>query len=154
MATDRVIISLGNDILGDDGIALSIGDILSEKTGIVNKKTNSFGFEIIEAVSGYKKIFFVDAVVIPDEKIGQVFTFDIEDFNKHLHLSSPHTFNLPTALKLLELYGQKPELIKIYGINIPNELKFSETFSEELKKEIPEIVKYIFEDIKKAIDNY
>lgn len=148
MIHDSVIISLGNEILGDDGIALHIGDIISHKIGIENKKTNSFGFEIIEAMSGYKKVFFIDAVVIPNEKIGIVFDFDINDFNKYLHLSSPHTFNLPTAIKLLELYGQKPEIIKIYGINIENKLEFKENFSKNLNAEIDEIVNKIYEQIK------
>ncbi len=143
----KKIISLGNDILGDDGIALAIGDILSEKTGIENQKTNSFGFEIIEAISGYNEIFLIDAVVVSGGKIGEIYKFAVNDFDKYLHLDSPHTFNLPTALKLIDLYGKRPEVIKIYGINIENKLEFSETFSDALKSQINNIVSQILEDM-------
>nr|MBP7652523.1 hydrogenase maturation protease [Candidatus Dependentiae bacterium] len=97
---------------------------------------------------GYDEVYIIDAVVVENGKIGELYEYNFNDFNKYLHLSSPHTFNLPTALKMVELYGQLPKIIKIYGINIENKLEFSEEFSEGIKNKIDEITEKIIKNIE------
>lgn len=142
----KKILSLGNDLLGDDGIALIVGDELARLLDIENYKTNSFGFNIIENLSGLDEAIIIDAVVITDEPVGKILRFDIEYFDKYIHLSSPHTFNLPTAIKFLELYDLKPKKIFLYGINIKNLLVFSEKISNELNASLQNIVDWIYND--------
>ncbi|HOK39588.1 MAG TPA: hydrogenase maturation protease [bacterium] len=140
------IISLGNDILGNDGIGWIIGDSVSQILKIKNYKTNSFGFNIIEILSELKEAIIIDSVVIKDCEIGNVRKFDVSEFDKYVHLCSIHSFNLPTAIKFLELYEQKPDQLFIYGINVPDELKFGEHLSAELEKQKEKIVNYIVND--------
>jgi hydrogenase maturation protease len=140
------IICIGNNILGDDGVSFPVGKKLSKKLNIKVYETNTFGFNIIDIFSNLDEVVIIDAVVIEGMDPGEVIRFNLKYFDKFMHLTSPHTFNLPTALKYLELYNQKPEKIFLYGITIKNEFCFSEKLSDKINKKIDKIVNDIYID--------
>lgn len=140
------IITIGNDILGDDGVAFPVGKKLSAKLNINIYETNSFGFNIIDVLSELDEVIIIDAVVMEGIETGEVFRFDLKYFDKFIHLTSPHTFNLPTALEYLDLYNLRPAKIFLYGINIKNKLCFSDRLTEKISKNLDKIANDIYED--------
>ena len=144
-----MLISIGNDILGDDAAGFIIGDKLGELLKTENNRMNSISLDMLDLMTGGKNLILIDTVCVPGKEIGLVFRFDLDEFDEYIHLTSPHSINVPTMLKLAGLYGNVPENIHLYGINIENKLVFSENLSPELESKVNSITDYIYRDYLK-----
>ena len=144
-----MIISLGNEILGDDAAGFIIGDKLGELLKTENHRMNSISLDMLDLMTDGQNLIIIDTVCVPDKEIGLVFRYDIDEFDKYIHLTSPHTINVPTMLKLAGLYGNVPEKIYLYGINIENKLVFSESLTPVLEAKVNSITDYIYRDYLK-----
>lgn len=139
-----LILGLGNNILSDDGIGPRLVRELA--TAIADPRIDfetcaCGGLEIMESISGYQKVIFIDAIRTAGGKAGSIYHFTPEDFRETSNLSNQHDINFLTALRLGNLLGLKlPAFIHIIAIEIAEDMIFSEEFTPEVRKRFPDIV--------------
>ena len=144
----RLIIGLGNPILSDDAAGIFAALKLKERwnNGEIDVETGLIsGLKIIDYLTRYEEILIVDTIY--GDNPGKYYRLPLEELKKSFHLTSPHTLNLYTALKICESFGMnKPERIKIYVIEAKNIDVFGEGLSEKIQGKIDEFVEYILKE--------
>jgi hydrogenase maturation protease len=142
-----LIVGLGNDILTDDGIGPKL---VLDLALIIHDPNIRFdtaacgGLEIIERISGYKKVIFIDAFHSHDGKPGKVYYFVPSNFEETMNLSNLHDINFLTALKLgNSLNMDLPGDIHIIAVEIIEDMEFSTEFTPLIKEKYP----IIFEEV-------
>lgn len=147
---------VGNDILMDDGIgprlAREIGSAIINEN-IAYDTACLGGLEIIEYISGYKKVIFIDAIKTQGGIAGTVYYFTPADFRETLHLSNLHDVSFLTALELArQLDNPVPEKIHIIAIEIIEDMTFGEEFTPPLAKRYSGIVAEVSVMIEEIIN--
>jgi hydrogenase maturation protease len=150
-----LILGLGNNILTDDGIGSRLVHDLELMIGDTDINYNSAccgGLEIIEYIKGYELVVFIDAIRTLKGKPGDVYYFIPSDFRETSHLSSLHDVSFLTALKLGDsLKLDLPTDLHIIGIEIIEDMEFSEDFTPPLKERYPGILQEVFELVKQIM---
>lgn len=146
-----VIVGLGNILLKDEGIGVFIAQELQKLTH------SGLDLEIIDAgtypdvlffIKGVKKLIIVDAARMGGEP-GNIYRFSPQEIEKGFEgLVSLHQISLPQVLKMMELFGERPEEIIVFGIE-PAEIEWGIGLSPLLMERLPQIIKVISEEIEK-----
>jgi len=126
--SNSILIALGNQLKGDDAIAIEVCKILQKNFEVFFAFTSPDAFIGKIKKKKPKSVFFVDAAVFngPFGKVkllGKLKNFE----------SSSHAVDLGLIKKLLS-----PINVYFLGINI-RKTDYSDELSDELKKKIPEI---------------
>ena len=139
-----LVMGIGNDILTDDGIGPKLaGDLTKmDLPAEVTFKTAAVGgLELMETISGYSRIFMIDAIRTAGGKPGTVYFFSPDDFRETMHISNLHDINFFTALEVgNKLNYPLPSEIMIIAVEIAEDLEFSEELSPVLRKRYPDIL--------------
>ena len=156
MATEKILVmGIGNDILTDDGIGPKlVGDLTKmDLPAEVTFKTAAVGgLELLEIVSGYSRIFMIDAIRTAGGRPGSVHFLSPDDFRKTMHISNFHDINFLTALELgNRLNYQLPSEIMIIAVEIAEDLEFNEELSPALQKRYPEILSKVHKFLLEAL---
>ena len=153
----KLVLGIGNDILTDDGIGPRLVQDLKENMplpGVEYRTTTLGGLDILEFVEGYERVVFIDAIKTRDGVPGSVYEFTTGDFKETLHLSNLHDISFLSAIELgRELEFSIPEIIRIFAIEIVEDLVFGETFTplvqeryESIRDEIHSRMRELLED--------
>jgi hydrogenase maturation protease len=146
-----LILGLGNPILSDDGIGLSIAQRLEGRwSGVDVTTTTIVGLGLLDLVKGYDKVFLIDACIRQGRHPGKVIKLAKGD--GALHLFSSHGLDFFQLLRLGKSFGYKmPDVGGIYGVEIGDDVSFGEEISAELKIRFESITKEIVEDLSQAL---
>jgi hydrogenase maturation protease len=147
-----IILGVGNQILGDDGIGIHISNELKKYIKNPDVKIDEAitgGMNLLDLILGYDKAIIVDAVKSEKGKHGSVQRIPISDFNT-MHSCNPHDVSLIEAIEMAKKMGENriPKEIIIIGImmkQIPCE--FKEKLSEEIVAVVPKAVKMTLDEI-------
>lgn len=142
-----LIFGLGNPILSDDGIGIKVAqkikEYLNPSNNIDVKWGSLSGLRILDEFANYEKVIIIDAVKMGGD-IGKIYRLDLDEFKHSIHLTSPHTINIPTSIYIGKRLGLKmPEEIIIYGIEVMEIKKFGEKLSDDLDIKLNDILKTI-----------
>ena len=152
-----LILALGNPILSDDGVAYEVADRLAERLhssclkptmqyDII--KSSAATMDIIPKLAGYDRLAVVDAVQLGSAPPGTIHRFSVTDLASTIRPSSPHDINFATALQLGKEWGYHiPADIRIYGIEVKELLRFSQSCTAEVAKKLNEIVEQILSNL-------
>ncbi len=146
-----LILGLGNPILSDDGVGLSVAKSLKGKWPGVDVATTAIvGLGVLDLITGYDKIFVIDACINKERTPGKM--IKLTEDHGTLHLFSSHGLDFFQLLRLGKACGyQMPELGGIYGIEIGEEVPFGEEISPELKQRLAAITNEIVEDLSQTL---
>ncbi|MEM1513926.1 MAG: hydrogenase maturation protease [Candidatus Thermoplasmatota archaeon] len=134
---DKIIVGVGNPLLGNDGIGIIIADMLQDISNDIKiEKSMAGGVEICEMIAGYDLAIIIDAY--RGENEGNVKELRINEYEGRLN----HDANFVHAYNILKNYIKMPKL-RIIGIEISN-VDFG-GISEEVKKAIPVVLNKIKE---------
>lgn len=151
-----LILGLGNPILSDDGIGPRlVSELASVMTDprIVFDTCACGGLEIMESISGYERVIFIDAIRTSGGKAGTIFHFTPEDFRETSNLSNQHEINFLTTLRLGNLLGLKlPSDIHIIAVEIAEDRIFSEELTPAVSERFPSIVEETIAIISQLTD--
>lgn len=153
----KLVLGIGNDILMDDGIGPRMVEDLKENMplpGVEYQTTTLGGLDILEFVEGYQWVVFIDAIKTQNGVPGSLYEFTTGDFKETLHLSNLHDISFLSAIELgRELEFTIPEMIRIFAIEIVEDLVFGETFTpmvqeryESVRNEIHSRMRELLED--------
>lgn len=151
----KLILGVGNDILMDDGIGPRVVEKLRKERplpGIDYRTTTLGGLDILEFITGYHWVAFVDAIKTRDGVPGSVYEFTPEDFKETLHLSNLHDISFLSAIELgKQLDFGIPGRIHIFAIEIIEDLVFGEEFTPPLQERFEGIVEEIHNRIQEIL---
>jgi len=155
MKPSTLVLGMGNDILMDDGIGPRlVRDLapLFANPGVQFEISCCGGLEIMEAIKGFNKVLFIDAIRTKNGKPGDIYYFKPSDFRETLHLSSLHDVGFLTALGLgKSLNLSLPSDLHIIAIEIIEDTEFGEDLTPELQEKYPKIKEEIAVLIKQIL---
>ena len=137
-----LLLALGNDIIGDDGIGLAAARILREQfQGDVDiEDAAEAGLNLLDIMSGYDRVLILDSIVTGRHPHGTVLEFSRADFDKVV-APSPHYAGLPEVLELAKrLKIEFPREILVLALEIEECYDFRETLSPVIERSLPAFV--------------
>jgi len=157
-----LVLALGNDLLGDDGVGLLAARRVrgaleeaaaggsenggSECVDIV--ESGEAGLALLEMMEGYRNAILLDAIVTGAHPPGTIIEFGVEDFARVL-APSPHYAGLPEVLALARrLDVDFPEDIRVLAMEVENPYEFQETLTEAVGRALPGYVEAILGNLQ------
>ncbi|MDP4224404.1 MAG: hydrogenase maturation protease [Bacteroidota bacterium] len=156
--TDKktLILGLGNEILSDDGIGPKLIKDLSRmliEPGLHFEASSCGGLEIMEYISDFERVVFIDAIRTRNGNPGEVYYFIPSDFRETSNLSNLHDVNFLTALRLGKfLEMDLPSDLHIIAVEIIEDMTFSEELTPALNKKYPQVLVEVLDIIRRIIN--
>ena len=143
----KLILCLGNEIAGDDGVAIYIAQRLRGKLrGWDIKESNKAGFYLLEDIEGYDEVIVVDSIIDENGQEGEIVKGEITDGSGGF---SPHSLSMGDILKLGHSMGlYLPQKIKFYAIRIRTP-EFGEKISSTVKASADKLILHLVEMLVK-----
>jgi len=149
----RLILGIGNTIMGDDGVGIHIVRMVKERTPpgaeLQFKELGASGIKLVEEMLGYDEVIVVDSYASTDAGTGRIREFRPEDFEDTLHASSPHGANFATALEFYrKLHPDKiPRRIRILTVDIHAVDTFRDGLSNHVQDAATKLVEMIIREL-------
>jgi len=152
--TDRphptLLLALGNDILGDDGIAPAaarrIERLMGDRVHVVC--TSEAGLVLLELMEGYEQALLLDSIKTGREPIGHIYELAPQALAR-TDAPSPHYVGLPEVLAMAErLAITLPGELRILAMEVADPYLIREAFSPEVEAALPEFVRRAVEVLK------
>ncbi|MCX5785146.1 MAG: hydrogenase maturation protease [Elusimicrobia bacterium] len=137
-----LVLALGNDILGDDGVAFHAARILSaEFPGSVDvMETGEAGLPLLDFLEPYTKALILDAAATGKCPAGTILRWDRDDFRRCV-APSQHAAGLPHILELAERLGMAfPGELQVVCMEVRDPTVFRETLTAEAEQALPAMV--------------
>jgi hydrogenase maturation protease len=138
-----LILGLGNELLGDDGVGIYAACRLAEEISPVEADIQicrSHGVTLLDFLAGYEKVIIIDAIESQNNQTGTVIELTPDDF-RPISNPSPHYTGLPELITLArELDLEFPKGIKILGVAIKNGYVIGDELSVPIKDSLEKIV--------------
>lgn len=137
-----LLLALGNDLLGDDGVGLLAARSLKEEfNGEIDViETSEAGLALMEMMEGYRRALLLDAVMTGRCPAGTVLEFTPSDFQKVI-APSPHYAGIPEVLDLAKrLEISFPEDLRILALEVEEPYEFSEELTPSVEKALPALI--------------
>jgi len=148
-----IILGVGNQILGDDGVGVHISNELKKyikNPNVTIDEAVTGGMNLLDLILGYDKAIILDAVKSEKDKHGIVQRIPINDF-KAMHSCNPHDVSLIEAIEIAKKMGENriPKEIIIIGVMMKHiSLEFNDKLSKKIAAAIPIAVKMTLDEIK------
>ena len=134
-----LLLALGNDIMGDDGVAFAAAGALRRTFGaeVDVVETSEAGIGLIDRLSPYDRVLLLDSIETGDQPAGTVLELSTEDFDKVLG-PSPHYAGLPEVIELARALGMDfPSELLVLAIKIDPQDEFRQNLSPEIRRALP-----------------
>ncbi len=134
-----VILGLGNDLLGDDGIGLLAAEALRgrEGPGVSIRTSVQAGLYLLEHLQGFEDAIVIDSVL--GTRPGQVRELRGADLHE-VSVPSAHYVGLPEALALARASGLSvPRRLRIFGIEIDVSQRIGSAPSPAVMASLPDV---------------
>ncbi|WEL18839.1 MULTISPECIES: hydrogenase maturation protease [unclassified Halorhabdus] len=152
---NALLLGLGNDIKRDDVVGLDVTEALGERFGDrLDVETYTSGrLMLIQELSGYDRVFLVDAIKTDGGTPGDYYEFspsEVEPGDDSGGLAT-HNVGLGTLQTLGEAMGQSMPEITIFAIEVENPFEYGEGMTDAVSEAVPALVDEIGDDIEKAL---
>ncbi len=151
--TKTLILGMGNSLLSDDGVGLSVAAELKsrlDQSDVTVMETSVAGLSLLDLLVGYDRAIIIDAIQTVDGKAGQIYRLDPEAFDTTRRTISPHDVNFTTALEFGKKLGLPlPQEIVIFAIEASDVSTFSEECTPEVTQAIPTCVETVIREIRR-----
>ena len=148
-----IILGVGNQILGDDGVGVHVANELKkhiQDPNVTIDEAITGGMNLLDLILGYEKAIIIDAVKTETGETGEVKRIPLADFST-MHSCNPHDVSLIEAIKMAKKLGETriPKEIIVIGVlmkQIPCE--FGEQLSNNIAAAVPKAVEMTLNEIK------
>jgi len=143
-AESILLLALGNDIIGDDGVALAAARALRETFGddpnVDILESAESGLALLDILSPYARVLLLDSIESGNQPAGEVREFSREDFHKVLG-PSPHYAGLPEVIALAHKLGiDFPSELRVLAIKIDPQEEFRQGLSNDILRALPDYI--------------
>ncbi len=134
-----LVLALGNDILGDDGIAFHAARLLRaefpQSVDVID--TGEAGLPLLDYLEPYGMALILDAAATGKCPPGTILQWDREDFRRCV-APSQHSAGLPQILELAERLGMAfPSELQVICMEVGDPTVFRETLTAEAVQALP-----------------
>ena len=143
MKNEILLLSLGNDILKDDGVGLFAGREVKKKfNGKIDfVESAESGLALLDHLIGYKKVLILDSIKREDREPGRIVEMRVEELEVSSS-PSPHYVGLPMSLQIGKRLGfSLPEEIRILAMEVEDPYTLEEGLTEKVSLSFPNYVK-------------
>ncbi len=151
----RLVIGLGNPILGDDGVGWRIAEFVQNHpdlpAGVEIDYLAVGGISLMERLVGYDWALLIDAIITHQHPIGTVISANLDDLpDRDIgHLGSPHDATIQDALKMGRRLGAYlPSVIELVAVESQNIYDFSEELSPPVSAAVALAVQRVLERLQ------
>ncbi|MCX7973535.1 MAG: hydrogenase maturation protease [Candidatus Aminicenantes bacterium] len=153
-----LVLGLGNELYGDDGVGIYIiEDLKNELIGeekysavypgpdgpIEFIASNSTGLALLDLILGYDRLIIIDTIKVDHPQTGRVSILKEEDL-RAIPGPSPHYLSFPQILQIGRAAGLPvPRELTIVAIESKNIACLGEKLSAEMKASFPKILNLI-----------
>ena len=148
-----LVLGIGNDILGDDGVGIHIARAVARKVSAKDarvEETGAAGLSLLELIKGYERLIIADAILTDNTEAGKIHRLTLKDLAKTNNSITPHDAALVTTLEIgKSLFpGEMPREVVVYGVQTASVEHFSSKMTPAVKAAVPEVVRLILAEIK------
>lgn len=137
-----LVLALGNDLLGDDGVAFHAARALKAEFpgGVDIVETGEAGLPLLDHFEPYSKVLILDAAATGKCPAGTILRWDREDFRRCV-APSQHAAGLPHILELAERLGLGfPADLQVVCMEVTDPTVFRESLTAEAAKALPDML--------------
>jgi hydrogenase maturation protease len=151
-----LVLGMGNPILSDDGVGIIVANALEGKVNGLDVATSAMiGLDLLDAVTGYDKVYLIDAMCTRDGMVGEVKKISKEGGAGTMHLFTSHGIHFFELMEMGKRCGlNMPEIGAVYGIEIGDSVYFGSSLTKELQEKIAPIMDMILGDISTTCPAY
>jgi len=148
-----IVLGVGNQILGDDGVGVHVANELKKQIknpNVTIDEATTGGMNLLDFILGYDKAIIIDAVKTEKGKSGEVKRIPLTKFST-IHSCNPHDVTLVEAIEMAKKLGENrvPSEIVVIGILMrETPCEFKEQLSPKISAAIPKAVKLALNEIK------
>jgi hydrogenase maturation protease len=138
-----LVLCLGNDLLGDDGVALEAAGLIEEALDeeVMVRTSAASGLYLIELLEGFEDLIVVDTY--PGPRPGRVRELGVEEI-KPVSVPSAHFAGLPEALEVAKRAGLRaPHRVRIFGVEIAEAQTVGSPPTAVVRRAIPMLVRMV-----------
>lgn len=149
-----LILGLGNDLFGDDGVGLHVIRRLEELrsqgngTGLGLQDVELLectltGLKLLDVIEGYDRVIMIDTIKRTHPETGKITLLREKDL-RHIPGPSPHYVSIPQALEIGRHSGlQVPERIDVIAVEAKDLYTMGEGLTQEMSAAIPAILEHV-----------
>lgn len=153
-----LILGLGNTILGDDGVGISVARKIREgwpkNPDLDIEEASLAGAFLLDLIAGYQTLIITDAIITDDSvPAGSIHLLGMADLGEVGSAYAAHALDLRTTVELGRKLGyDMPEAIRIYAVEIKEHTVFRDGLSPEVEQAVLPVARKIMEDLGKEGD--
>jgi len=141
-----LIVGLGNDIAGDDGIGIHVARILAQRLkhrpDVDVVALPWAGLALLDLLHGRARVGIVDCLISGSHPPGTVVRLDEQNIAGSVRLNSFHDLSFPTALALGRRMGwQMPDEVAIWAVEAASVGVFHEGLSPAVAAAVEPLVR-------------
>ncbi len=143
-----LILCLGNDLLGDDGIGLKAAQLLRGTVGegATVQSSGQSGLYLIELLEGFDQAIVIDS--IPGDQPGAIRELSSGEL-RPVQVPSAHFVGLPEAISTARTAGLRvPGRLRIFAVEIPPEQTIGASLRPEVRRALPELVRRVRDAVR------
>lgn len=137
-----LVLALGNDILGDDGVAFHAARLLRAEfpDSVDVVETGEAGLPLLDHLEPYRRALILDAAATGKCPAGTILRWDREDFRRCV-APSQHSAGLPHILELAERLGMAfPGKLQVVCMEVSDPTVFRESLTPEAGRALSAMV--------------
>ncbi|MFA6092624.1 MAG: hydrogenase maturation protease [Elusimicrobiota bacterium] len=144
MKKTTILLALGNDIMGDDGVGLVAAEQLERLAGpdVEVLCTAESGFRVMEFLEGYDNALLIDSVTTGANEPGTILELSKDAFLEQAKAPSPHYAGVPEVFDMAErLDLHFPKNFRVLAVEIEPQKDFKTGLSPKIQAAVPELVR-------------
>ena len=155
MNTKPLIVGLGNEYLGDDGVGVMAARKLRDDREVCADVVdcNISGVGLLDVLAGYGKVIFIDAVHTKRFPPGSVLEFGVDSF-RSIHSDSPHHTGLAELISISEWLGiDFPKEIAILAVEVEDRFVLGAELSRAVESAIDPLLDKVKSQLRRWSDD-
>ncbi len=139
-----LVLGLGNDLLGDDGVGLRIVQELKGRPALAGfdfETAATAGLALLDLLPGYERAYIVDSAATGRGALGHLHRLEAESLAELPLKPSSHYAGLPEVLALAEVMKMEmPHDVEVLGVEIEDPYTIRPALSPKLEARLPALV--------------
>jgi hydrogenase maturation protease len=148
-----LVLGIGNDILGDDGVGIHIAREAARKISspdVTVEETGAAGLSLLERIRGYDRLIIADAILTENTEVGKIHRLTLKDLAKTNDSITPHEAALRTTLEIgNSLFpGEMPADVIIFAVETHSVENIGSEMTPAVRAAVPKVLKMIMAEIE------
>ncbi len=150
-----LLLGLGNDILTDDAIGLTVVRQLQPRyagsPAVEVRETAEMGLALLDFIVGFQEVLIVDSIQTGEVPPGTLRELDADRL-KTLTGRTPHFLGVGETLALGRRLGlEMPQRVRIFAIEVQDPLTLGTTLTSALEQALPGILNRVVEALSETV---